>query len=191
MIVKNKQIETIEREGLDLKILKKKSNAKTITGLILSKAQFCMKDKNFELARVYEELYKEAKDLEKYEQLQIEAWKGKSGIKLIENPDNFICITHQKADKGEEPKEIRKEILKTNLNDLIIVLNTFKEKDKIKTRDIAEKLYGIKWKDVFSDRKKHTELTLMFNILEQRNLIKYSRRGLTTIIKKLDYFLIK
>jgi len=191
MSKKNKQIETIERKGLDLSVFKKKTNAKTITGLILSRAKKCLEDKNFELAKTFEELYKEAKALEKTEKVKIEHWKGKSGIKLIEEPDRFICITYKKDEKDSEPKEIKKEIKKENLNDLIIVLNTFKETEKIPTSEIAEKLYGKNWKAVFSDREKHIALTYMLNILEQRELIKYSRRGLTTIIKKLNYFMIK
>jgi hypothetical protein len=31
----------------------------------------------------------------------------------------------------------------------------------------------------------------MLNILEQKKKIKYSRKGLTTIIKDLDYFSLK
>lgn len=183
--------ETIERKGLDPKLLRKKGNAKTFSGWLLSSMKKARDEENFETAIFIEAIYKKYMGFQTSEKLKIKLWKGKSGIKLEEYPDKFICITYRKQEKDSEPQETKKEILKTDLNDLIVVLNSFENKNKIPTSEIAEKLYGKNWKLVFSDRQKHIELTYMLNILEQKGKIKYSRRGFTTIIKNLDYFCCK
>ena len=82
-----------------------KSNAKTITGLILSYRNQFKKDKNFENYHLFDELYKKARQLEKTEEIQIDSWKGKSSIKLLEEPDRFICITYKKDEKYSKPKQ--------------------------------------------------------------------------------------
>lgn len=181
----------IEKNGLDKSLLRKKGNAKTFLGWILARMQDYRKEGNFEMAMAMQEIYKKGLSFQTSEKLKIESWKGKSGIKLEEYPDRFICITFKKEEKNSEPKETRKEILKTDLNNLIVVLNSFEDKNKIKTEKIAEKLYGISWKKVFSDRPKHIALTYMLNILEQKGKMKYSRRGFTQVIKNLDYFCLK
>jgi len=181
-------IEKIESNGLDKSLLRKRGNAKTYAGWLIQRIKEARDSKNMEAAIFLQELYKKYMEFEKSEKIKVERWKGKSGIKLLEEPDKFICISYKKDEKDSEPKEIKREILKTDLNDLITVINSFKDKDKIPTSALAERLYKIKWKKVFSDRMKHTNLVLMLNILEQRGNIIYSRKGFTKVIKNLDYF---
>jgi len=187
-----KPIEKIEnnlsKPKIDLSILKKKSSAKTSSGLILSYARQFKKDGNIEMTILFQEIYKKIIAMETSEKIKMEKWRGVSGLSIIEHPDKFICITFKKADKGETPKEIKKEIKKENINKLIIVLNSFENKEKIPTSDIAEKLFHKDWKKVFSDREKHISLTYMLGILEQKNYIKYSRRGFTTILNQMRLF---
>lgn len=191
-IIYQRNIEpVIETNGLDKSLLRKKGTAKTFLGWILARMQDYRKERNFEMALVMETVYKKGLEFQTSEKVKINSWKGKSGIKLLELPSKFICITYKKDEKDSEPKESKKEIEKSDLNNLIVVLNTFKDKDKIPTSEIAEKLHGKNWKLIFSDRQKHIELTYMLNILEQKGKIKYSRRGFTKIIKNLDYFCCK
>jgi hypothetical protein len=189
----SRPIERIEKqEGipkLDLSILKKKSSAKTPAGLVLSYAKEFKKKGNLEMTILFQELYKKIIAMETSEKIKILKWRGKSGLSLIEKPDKFICITFKKADKGETPKEIKKEIMKEDLNKLIIVLNSFEDKEKIPTSEIAEKLYHQSWKhEIYGEREKHIALTYMLGILEQKKYIHYSRRGFTTILNQLRLF---
>lgn len=142
------------------------------------------KDKETEI--ILREISKKYREFNGFERIHIEAWKGKSSLKLIEEPDKFICITFRKEEKDSEPKEIKKEIIKKEINDLLIVLGGFKEKEKIPTPKIAEKFYKMNWKEIFSDRIKHITLTYIFNILEQKGYIKYHRSGKVTILKNLE-----
>ena len=198
-----KQIETIIKKGNKLveketnrkdkikKALSRQSEAKTFKKwLEATKSYFStMNDKETE--EILRGVLNKFKEFEKSEKVKIDSWKGKSGIKLLEYPDKFIAVTYKKDEKDSEPKEIKKEVLKSDLNNLIVVLNSFEDKEKIKTEDIAEKLYRTEWKKVFADRQKHIYLTYMLNILEQKGKIKYSRRGFTNVIKDLDYFSLK
>ena len=192
VIIKEKyNIEKIESNGLDKTILRKKGNAKTYSGWLIQRMKEARENKNFETAIFLQELYNKYMEFEKTEKIKIKNWKGKSGINLLEEPDKFICITYKKDEKNSEVKEIKREIFKTDLNDLIVVLNSFEDKNKIQTSEIAEKLYKTEWKKVFSNRIRHTALVLMLNILEQKGNIVYSRKGFTKVIKDLNYFKIK
>jgi len=191
VIIKEKyNIETIESNGLDKTILRKKGNAKTYSGWLIQRIKEA-RETNFETAIFLQELYKKYMEFEKTEKIRIKNWKGKSGINLLEEPDRFICITYKKDEKNSEVKEIKREIFKTDLNDLIVVLNSFEDKNKIPTSELAEKLYKTEWKKVFSNRIRHTALVLMLNILEQKGNIVYSRKGFTKVIKDINYFKIK
>ena len=181
----------IEKQGLDKNLLKKRGNSKTFLGWILARMQDARKQQNFEIAKLLETIYKKGMEFQTSEKIRLTSWKGKSGIKILEHPDKFICITYQKETPNTEPKEIKKEILKTELNNLIVVLNSFKDKNKIPTSAIAEKYYQTGWKKVFSNRIQHTYLVYMLNILEKKEKIKYSRKGFTTINKNLNYFCCK
>jgi|SRR3990167_1938637 len=184
------QIEKIEEKGIDWNFLKRRQKKyKGAKGIILGDLMRAKNDKNWEMAKYLEDLLTRVIFMETQEKIVIESWKGKSGISLIEHPDRFICITYKKMEKGEKPKEMRKEILKEDLNKLIVVLNSFKNKLKIPTKEIAEKLYKKSWQEwVYGHRDYHISLVYMLNILEQKKLINYSRRGFTTILNQLRLF---
>ena len=157
--VKNRKIESVVSEGIDFSIFRKKTTSKTPSGLILSYAKEFKKDNNLQIAILFQEVYRKIKDMEMSEKVKIDSWKGKSGIKLIEKPDKFICITYKKADKWETPKEIKKEIYKEDLNKLIIILNSIDEKDKIPTKELAERFYKKDWQSwVYGHRQAHINL---------------------------------
>jgi len=190
-IFNNKDIETYESKRIDKNLFRRKSNAKTFGGLLIADMKKAREERNWEMVEVIQHYYKKYMEFEKSEKIKVKMWKGKSGIKLLEEPTKFICTTYKRDEKDSEPKEINREVLKTDLNDLIVVINSFKDKSKIQTSELAEKLYRIEWKKVFSDRMKHTYLVLMLNVLEQKGKIEYSRKGFTKVIKNLDYFSLK
>lgn len=189
--IKYNQIEQIEKQGLDLSILKKRSNAKTHDGWLLGRIKICKKEKNFELAMVYQEVYNNYMNTEKKSKIELKSWKGQSGIKLINKPDRFIVITFQKTDQDSEPKEVKREITKKEINDVIKVINrlenirtsvSFNEQiDYIHTREIGEGYYRDEWDKIFADRFRHTQLNYILRILDYLDLIKY-RGGKTKII---------
>lgn len=185
-------VNIIRKDGetkLDLSLFRKKSNAKNFSGFIIGKMKEAKKVENLETALFLQEIYKKYKEFQTSEKLFLERWRGKSGITLIENPDRFICITYKKADKGEIPKENRKEILKEDLNKLILILNKFENKDKIPTADIAEKFYGKSWQSyVYGHRGCHISLVYMLNILEQKGYTSYSRKGFTKVLNQMKLF---
>lgn len=188
MIVKvnSQQIETYEK-GLDLKFLKKKGNAKTPSGLILG---FKERFKNsthdnfskLDLLKVLEKLWRDTKDLETSEKIKLESWKGKSSIKFINKPDRIIVITFQKPDQDSEPKQIKREITKQELNRVIWAINKLNKGKKISSRKIGELVYNRHWDDVFSDRFAHTQLNYCLRILDHYEITKY--RGKYTTVKK-------
>ena len=111
--------------------------------------------------------------------------KGKSDIKIIVKPNYFIVITHQKKDQNSKPEEIRIEIPKKEVNLIISCINHLKsDKKKILTREIGEFAYKQPWDDIFSNRSLHTQLNLIFRILDYYNVIKY-RGGKTTVLNPI------
>lgn len=184
----SRELITYSEPKLDLRLLRKHSSAKTSSGIVLG---YLKKLKNIPLEYkiMLQEMYKEIKRLETSERIILKSWRGKSGIKLIEEPDKFICITHKRADKGESPKEIKKEILKEDLNKLIVVLNSFEDKNKIPTSEIGEKYYHKDWQSyIYGHRDYHISLTYMLNILEQKGYTIYSRKGFTKVLSQMKLF---
>ncbi len=179
-----KQVEFIEGPKIDLKLLRKRGNYKTCSGIMLSDMQKFRKDGNFEMAQYCQEKYKQMFDIEKKERIELKGWKGKSGIKLIRKPDSFIVITYQKADKDSKPHEIKREVTKIEINRVISTINHLNHGKRIRTRDIGEFVYNKSWDEVFSDRFKHTQLNFCLRILEYYGLIKYSG-GLSQVIKEV------
>lgn len=183
---RNIQKEEHSEPRLDLGILKRKSNAKTPSGLVLSYAKKSREKGDLEMALLLQEIYKKVRDIEISEKVRLESWKGKSGIKVIVMPDKFIIIRHQKIEKGEKPKEIRSEVSRQEVNKVIWAINELaKTFDKIPTSKIAEKVYRKKWGNVFSTRPEHITLTHILNILEYYGIIHYFRSGYTTILKEI------
>lgn len=182
-VVYEKDYEINEKKRLDTSLLKKKGNSHTCSGLMLSYMQKARKEQNWELAELFQELHKQCYQIEVKAVVKLEKWKGKSSFEVIKKPDLFIVKTFQKEDQDSEPKEIFREISKNEVNQVIQILSNLGE--KVKTRYIAERFYGEKWKDVFSDRQKHTNLNLILRILDYYGYIEY-RGGITQKQGKFD-----
>jgi len=170
------------KSKIDLKILRKKSNAKTFSGYLIGLMKKARDDDNFEITFFLQEIYKEYMKFQKCSNAILKNWKGKSGIKIFSKPDRFIIITFQKKDQDSLPEEKKTEVTKEELNKLIYFINSLK-KTEIKTREIAEILYKEKWKDVFSNRSEHIKLNLMLRLLDYLKLINY-RAGIIKIINE-------
>lgn len=176
----------LTKPKVELNIIKKKSYAKTPSGLILSYAKKFHKAGNLENAILFQELYKKIKSMESSESFKAKSWKGKSGVKFLTYPDKVISIRYKKSEPNEEPKEIKREITKEEINRVIWAINQLNQKEWIETSEIGEKVYNISWKQVFSDRFKHTNLVEIFNYLEYKNWIEYSRSGKIKVLTKLE-----
>jgi len=174
----NKNEERIESfPKLDLSLFKKRSSAKTYPGYLIGKMKQARDDGNLEVVALIHHFYKKYSEMntERFTQKQ---WKGKSGIRFIEKPDRVICISYQKFELGEPPKEIKTEITKQQINKVLNGINLLKDKDEfIHTKDIAEIVYKRDWKKVFSDRTQHITLTKILNYLEYKKFIDYYRSG--------------
>ncbi len=173
---KHKPIEFIEEEKIDISIFKKKTSSKTFRGFLIGKIKQARDTSNYELVVLLSELYK------RYMSYQVEPfnpkqWKGKSGVKFIEHPEIVISIRFRKLEPSSEPKEIKMELLRKDINRLIWVLKQQNSMDWMETSNIAEYFYRMEWKNVFSNRKKHIYLVEMLNYLEYRGIIEYSRVG--------------
>lgn len=171
-----RQVEKIESlPKLDVSIFRKKGNSKTFKGWMISKINDARKIENHDLVQVLYSVLEKYKEFN--EPFNPKQWKGKSSVSFIEKPDLIISVRYRKEEPDSEPKEVRMELLKTDINRLLLTISGLNQGDWIKTRDIAEKYYGQHWKSVFSDRTKHPYLVEMFNYLEYKGKIKYSRSG--------------
>lgn len=178
------EIEKTSQPKLDLNILKKRSSAKTPSGLILSYAKEFKKKDNLEMTILFQELYKKIISMETREKVILKSWKGKSSIQIIEKPDYFIIITFQKDDQDSIPHEVKREIPKLEVNRIIKTISELNKGEKISTRDIGELAYKRKWENVFSDRLLHTNLNLILRLLDHYEIIRYRGRY-TQVIKKI------
>ena len=175
--VYTKQIETesFNNDKLDLNILKKRSSAKTSSGVVLG---FMKKLKNSNAPLDYlillQELYKKISSLEKSEKIRINSWRGKGGIKIWSTPDKIIVEFAGKRDKNDKPNIQRKEYTKQEINRMIICINKLKEEfdNKIPSRQLGEEYFGGNWDyKVFSQRGKHHKFTHLLNILDYYQII--------------------
>ncbi len=188
MIVEKKvaQIERIERNGLDKEILNKRGNSKTFGGWLIQRIKEARDNQKFETAIFLNELYKKYMEFESSEKFRAKMWKGKSGVSFILYPDKVISIRYKKEEPDSEPKEVHRELMREEINLVIYAINSIDKKEWIKTSDIGEKVYRMRWKDIFSDRFKHTQLVEILNFLEYKEWIEYSRAGKVKVITKLE-----
>jgi len=190
------------------KINKFVSQAKTERGLLLGLIQKFLKDTKKgkiysakELEVVFTGFLSKFNELEKVGISKINSWKGKSGIiQLIKKPDRIIAIRMQKPNKDSEPKEVRIEMTKEEINAAIVALNELFDDKPIKTRYIAmifSRILNLEhsgWnkgnKPFFADRFYHNKLTNILDVLDSEGLIHYSG-GLTKVLKnKLEIQMI-
>jgi len=176
VIEKRSNVLILEEPKIDVSIFKKKSNSKTFKGFLIGKIKQARDDKNTELVILLGELYK------KYQEFNTASfnpkkWRGKSGVQFIEQPEIVISIRFRKKEPNNKPEEVKLELLREDINNVILILNKRNKDVWIETSDIAEELYHKEWKLVFSDRKKHIYLVEILNYLEYKGLIEYSRSG--------------
>jgi len=189
-------IETKENyvnDKIDLSLFKKKSSSRTPKGLVIGYAKKLSNSKGnlftkAEMLYLFSQLHKEISNLETSEKFKQESWKGKSGIHFILKPDKVICVSYQKYDKDEEPKEIKHELTKEEINKVIWAINKLDKGEKIPTSEIAELVYSKKWKTVFSSRPEHITLTKILNYIEHRGDIIYYRSGKIKVLRKLNWW---
>jgi len=186
--IKVKEPLEIEEPLLDLKLLRKKTNAKTPSGLMLKYAKQFKDNKNFLIAKLFEELYYQVKNMETSEKIRINSWRGKGGIKVWATPDKIIVEFAGKRDKDDKPKIQRKEYSKQEINKMIYYINKLKEEwgNRIPSRQLGEEYFGGSWDmNVFSKRSEHHKFTHLLNILDYYKIIKYNRGGFTSVIKEV------
>lgn len=191
VIKKARQIETFEisEPKIDLSILRKKSTGKTASGICLG---YMRKLKNsgasLEFLKVLESMYKDIFNLETSERFRMEKWKSKSGIQFLIYPHKVICISYQRFEPGAEPKEIKTELTKEKINQVIGAINKLDEGKEIPTPLIAEKTYGKNWVKIFPERKTHILFTKILNYLEYRGDLHYFRSGKVKVLRKLNWY---
>lgn len=177
-------LEREEERKLDLGLLKKRGNSKTFSGYMIQKMKEARNEGNFEVALLIQHFYKKHLEFQTSEKLKLKSWKGKSSLQIIEKPDYFIVITFQKEDQDSEPKEVKREIPKLEVNRIIKTINELNNGKKIPTREIGEKAYKRKWDDIFADRFLHTNLNLILRLLDYYGMTHY-RGGNTFVLKNI------
>ena len=180
--------ERIERKGLDIRILRKRTNAETPLGYILSCIKTARDNKDFLTAKFLEELYKEVFIRMKTEKIKINSWRGKGGIKLWSTPDSIVVEFAGKRGKDDKPNIKTEEYSKEDINKMIISINKLKEeyKNRIPSRFLGEDYYKRNWDSgVFSKRSDHQKFTHLLNILDYYKIIEYNRSGYTSVIKEI------
>lgn len=173
---------------LDLSIFRKRTNAKTACGLILSRARECKKRGDLDLALFLQELYKDIRKIEESDRIIINSWRGKGGIKIWHTPTKIIVEFAGKRDKGEKPKIQTKEYTKEEVNLMIVSINNLKDRfdNKIPSRELGEEYFKGDWDyNVFCKRKIHHKFTHLLNILDYYKIIQYNRAGFTSVLRNV------
>ena len=191
MIVEKKcpVIETYHKKNeLDIKLLRKRGNERTYRGWLIQRMKEARDSKNFDVCELLQTCFKEYERFETSDKVKFESWRGKSGIKIFNQPDKIIVIRYQKREKYSEPVEIKTEIMKQDINEVILAINKINklnDKEKIESSTIASTTYQEEWKDIFSNRSLHIQFTHILGILEYYGLIKYYRSGKVMVLKEV------
>lgn len=183
----------IEKEG-NLESFVGKSKAKDFRSWLISRKSLASKRDNLELVFIINEIERAYNHYHKERVARVNAkqWKGKSSIEILKEIDKLIIIKYQKPSADEEPKEIRTEVYKDELDALIYSLKSSRL-EYIPTRELAldycglmkynEMLSGDFWKNFFNNRPLHNKFTLMLNALQELGFIKY-KGGKTKLLDK-------
>jgi hypothetical protein len=190
------EIEKIEVNGDSNAIWGIKS-AKSFDTYIQSKINHFSKIGNIDMEMTLRgilSVYKKFHPERTYGKIEIETWKGKSGIiKIVKRPDVIIAYKMQKPDKNSKPEEVKYEITKEQINALIKAIIIHQDEEFIKTHEIAQewcKLLNLShnkkkmplfwndgtfiWDNFFSWRAYHNKITIILNILEISGMIDYN-----------------
>lgn len=172
-------------------IINKQTNAKTFKSYLIACIKLARFEKNLEVALLLEELLRKLNNYEKVAISRLKSWKGKSSLSIIKRPDRIIVITYQKKDQDSKPLEVKNEISKEELNNVILALNRFTKGEKIHTKALAEQFCRIAditfdnerrplfsnnkfiWKNFFAWRFMHIKFNLMLRVLDKEGVIKY------------------
>jgi len=189
--VKTKSQEHIEEPKLDVKILNKKTNAKTFAGWLIGKVKQAKNEENLEVMHLLTSIYEKYMELEK-RRLQpvieleiIEGWKGIDNIELFRGFENdFVIKSHTKNKETGEVTTQTHQIKVERVNTLFFWIKQWKLGETHKCYDFAEKLGYKDWKELWKERKQYFEKYYHpIKILEKLGIIKYSGRGDVTRIK--------
>ncbi|CAK0756661.1 hypothetical protein CCP1ISM_60014 [Azospirillaceae bacterium] len=167
--------------GIDLNLLRKKSNANTFPGWLIGEIRRASKEGKLEMVKALEFIYKKHKELTS-DQVELKCWKGKSSFNVFVKPESFDVVTYQKPEQGAVPREITRNIQKVEVNHVLLIINQLNKGEKIPTRNIGEAYYKEEWDKVFANRFEHTELNLILRLLDYYKITHY-RGGYTTVLK--------
>jgi len=181
--VNNQNIIQIEKPGIDLNLLKKRSNAKTFPGWLIGEIKRNSKAGNLEMVKMLEFIYKKHKELTS-DEIYLQGWKGKSSIQVFVKPESFDVITYQKPDQDEKPRDVTRNIKKEEVNRVLVIINRLNNGEKIPTRKIGEAYYKEDWNKVFANRWEHTELNLILRLLDYYKITHY-RGGYTLVLNPI------
>jgi len=186
-----RQIETIESNGLDKSILRKRGNSKTFNGWLIQRIKEARKQ-NFETAMFLQELYYKYMEFEKIRKKPlieieiIDGWKGIDNIEIFEGFTNdFIIKSHIKNKETGEVSSTTHQVKRESVNRLLFWIKKWKIGEKHKCYDFAEILGEKDWKDVWKKRMDvyFPEYYYPVKILEVMGFIKYFGRGSVERIK--------
>ena len=153
------------------------------------------------MVHLLSQIYKDYMDFEEIGKIRIKGWKGKSSIEIIKKFDKIIIEKWQRPAKGEEPKKVKIEASKQELNALISSINLLNLGDSIKTKDLAReycKLLNLThdskknrlfegseliWNNFFGWRPMHNQFTLMLDAFDEEGVIEY-KGGKTRVLEK-------
>ena len=186
--------EKIEKKGLDLSVLRKKGKANTFSGWLIGRMKICKNDKNWELAKVYEEIYLKFWKFHprKLNKIELKNWKGKDTPSLYKDfYGDFVIVTHRKDKDGEVNKQTR-NIKKEDVNYLKNLIKTIKLGERIKYKEIISIMIKDKNlpcnRDSFNGGRNRALYYFPLyqhpaRILEELGLIKYSSKGIIERLK--------
>ena len=205
------EIETRE-EKIDTSVFRKKSNSHSFRGWIIGKIKQAKNEENLDVLFMMKEIYNKYLEFETKARINLRGWKGKSSFEVIKKPDSFEVITYQRKDKYSEPKEIKREISKKEVNliyeSICNILNSRGKntiiKEKVSSKDIAreycilsnlnENSYkkplfdkdGFNYDEFFADRFLHIQTNLILRLLDFYGFINYVGRYVQLLDNRPD-----
>ena len=186
-------IVNIERAGSYNKF-SGKTKAKDFRSWVHAKIGLFSKKDNLEMMFIFKEILRAYNHYNPEKKVEVRAkqWKGKSSIEILKELDRLIIIKYQKPSPDEEPKEIRTEANKQELEALIYAIKSSRL-EYIPTKELAldycgimnynDMLNGEFWKNFFSNRPLHNKFTLMLNALQELGFVEY-KGGKTKLLDK-------
>jgi len=197
----SRQIERVISQGKP--IFSGKTTAKDFRRWVEGRIGVYTKTNNEEYRQVFMSILNAYNYYEPRKQAEVEisSWRGKSGVEVIKGLDRLILIRHQRSSKDEEPKEVRIEVDKQEINAIVTAIRRLSTMyESIETKDLAlefcnlmeirfndkgEDLLGTGnfWEKFFNWRRMHNRFTTILAGLEQLELISYSD-GKTKLLNK-------